>query len=334
MPWLNRAELNKAELKEAGLKETDELFKVDHIKIVLVNTTHPGNIGATARAMKNMGLFHLALVDPLEFPSGVAVGRAASALDILENANVHATLQEAIADCGLVIGTSARSRKIPWPVLSPEECAEKIVRDSDRNRVAVVFGREDRGLTNEELQLCHYHVQIPAAEQYSSLNLAAAALLICYEIRRYALSRLGQDSQQEDDYWDIEWATGEQLEQFFEHLETVLVRLDFHNPENPRQLMQRLRRLYSRVRLDTMEMNILRGILTHMEFHLDNPQPVTGRTARRRESSNDKAIQAKQKKRRQRKDFDEAAQNKRSLDTMVEILKEAGKMGEQEENGE
>ncbi|MFZ8976296.1 MAG: RNA methyltransferase, partial [Pseudohongiellaceae bacterium] len=140
-----------------------------HIKIVLVNTSHPGNIGETARAMKNMGLSRLALVNPVEFPSGVAVGRAASALDVLEQAEVVNTLGEAIADCALVIGSSARSRSLPWPMLTPEQSASKLVKESQSAQVALVFGREDSGLNNEELQLCHFHVQIPASPEYSSL---------------------------------------------------------------------------------------------------------------------------------------------------------------------
>ena len=300
-----------------------EKFNAENVRVVLVNTSHPGNIGASARAMKNMGLSRLALVQPLEFPSGVAVGRAASALDILENTSVYETLQEAIADCGLVIGASARSRKIPWPVLSPEQCAEKVLQDCGRNKVALVFGREDSGLTNEELQLCQFHVQIPAAEQYSSLNLAAAVLVVCYELRRSAMGMAGERQPTDEDYWDIERATGEQVEQFYQHLEEVLVRLDFHDPDNPRQLMQRMRRMFSRIRLDSMEMNILRGILTHVEFHLNNPEPGAGKSARKRSDSNDKAIHNKQERKRKRKDFVEAAMNKRNADTMVEILEQA-----------
>jgi len=300
-----------------------EKFNYENISVVLVNTSHPGNIGASARAMKNMGLSRLALVQPVEFPSGVAVGRAASALDILENTTVHESLPEAIADCGLVIGASARSRKIPWPVLLPEQCAEKVLQDCQRNRVALVFGREDSGLTNEELQLCHFHVQIPAAEQYSSLNLAAAVLVICYELRRCAMRMAEDRPPTDEEYWDIEKATGEQVEQFYQHLENVLVRLDFHNPDNPRQLMQRMRRMFSRIRLDSMEMNILRGILTHIEFHLDNPEPGGGKSARKRSDSNDEAIRNKQERKRKRKDFTEAAMSKRNVDTMVEILEQA-----------
>lgn len=300
-------------------------FYPDQVSIVLVNTSHPGNIGAAARAMKNMGLSRLVLVQPVDFPSGVAVGRAVSALDILERTTVCESLQEATADCGLIIGASARSRKIPWPVLTPEECAEKVIHACRANKVALVFGREDSGLSNEELQLCHYHVQIPASEQLSSLNLAAAVMVICYELRRHSMGENRAESIQEQD-WDMEWATGEQVEHLYQHLEEVLIRLDFHDPDNPRQLMQRMRRMFSRIRLDTMEMNILRGILAHIEYHLDNPQPDTGKTARRQALSNEKAIQAKQEKRdRKRKDFSETAMNKRNIETMVEILEQARK---------
>ena len=241
---------------------------IPHIKIVLVNTSHPGNIGATARAMKNMGLSRLALVNPVEFPSGVAVGRAASALDVLEQAEVVNTLGEAIADCALVIGSSARSRSLPWPMLTPEQSAAKLIKESQSAKVALVFGREDSGLNNEELQLCHFHVQIPASPEYSSLNLAAAVMVLCYEIRRAVLRDEEADDKAEDEYWDQERATVEQVEYFYEHLERVLVEIDFHDPDNPRQLMQRMRRLFGRVRIDAMEMNILRGILTNIEHKI------------------------------------------------------------------
>ena len=131
---------------------------LDNISVVLVSTSHPGNIGASARAMKNMGLSRLVLVEPKEFPSGVAVGRAASAVDLLDRARVVDSLPEAVADCGLVIGASARSRRITWPLLTPAECARRAVAESGGHRVALVFGREDTGLSNGELQLCHYHV--------------------------------------------------------------------------------------------------------------------------------------------------------------------------------
>lgn len=240
----------------------------DNISIVLVNTSHPGNIGAAARAMKNMGLSQLVLVNPVDFPSGVAVGRAVSAVDILENAKVVATLEEAVADCSLVIGTSARSRKIPWPMVTPESCAEKTVVESGSSKTAIVFGREDSGLNNEELQLCTFHVQIPTNPGYSSLNLAAAVMVICYELLKQLQSEELSVVKSEDEYWDQAKATGRELEHFFEHLERVMIKIRFHDPENPRLLMQRMRRLFGRIRIDVMEMNILRGILTNIEYNL------------------------------------------------------------------
>ena len=250
------------------------MLNFDKITVVLVNTSHPGNIGACARAMKNMGISRLTLVQPADFPSGVAVGRAVSALDILENATVVESLAAAITDCGLVIGASARSRKIPWPMLSRAQRCVKVVRESGINEVALVFGREDSGLNNDELQLCHFHVQIPADENYPSLNLAAAVMVICYELRKAGLDRKGIKETAEDEFWDQEKATVQQVEHFYEHLERVMIAINFHDPDNPRQLMQRMRRLFSRIRIDVMEMNILRGILSNIEFNL---RDTTGR---------------------------------------------------------
>ncbi len=244
------------------------MLDFDKVSVVLVNTSHPGNIGASARAMKNMGLSRLVLVNPEDFPSGVAVGRAASAVDILERAEVVSSLEAAVADCGLVIGASARSRRIPWPMLDPEKCARKIIAEQQDNKVALVFGREDSGLNNEELQLCHFHVQIPTSKDYSSLNLAAAVLILCYELHKATQVDEAETNALEQN-WDQPFATGEQVEHFYEHLERVLVAIDFHDPDNPRQLMQRLRRLYGRIRIDEMEMNILRGILTHIEYNIE-----------------------------------------------------------------
>jgi len=241
------------------------LSNLANVRIVLVNTSHPGNIGAAARAMKNMGLDRLTLVDPHEFPSDVATWRAVSAADILERAVVVPTLEEAIADCALVVAASARSRSMPWPMLDPRQCGERIAREAGKNQVALVFGREDKGLRNDELQRCHFHVQIPADSNYSSLNLAAAVTVLIYELRMAALhsdQALGAD---EDAYWDEPKADAAQIEHFYEHLEKVLIDIDFHDPENPRLLMPRLRRLFGRIRPDRMEVNILRGILSHIE---------------------------------------------------------------------
>jgi tRNA (cytidine32/uridine32-2'-O)-methyltransferase len=257
--------------------------KLNRIRIVLVDTSHPGNIGATARAMKNMGLDNLYLVNPKDYPSGVALGRAASALDVLDAATVVDNLDAAIADCGLVIGTSARSRGIPWPMLEPDTCAETLVTAARQNHVALVFGREDSGLSNEELRRCHFHVQIPASEAYSSLNVAAAVMVLCYEIRK-AWLRLapeegpgtqpaaGKDekgTEALDAIWDQPLATVAEMEGFLAHLEDVLGRLEFLDPKAPRQLMTRLRRLYTRIRPDKMEINILRGMLTATQEQLD-----------------------------------------------------------------
>lgn len=255
-------------LRVLDITDRRHMGNADNISIVLVNTSHPGNIGAAARAMKNMGLSQLVLVDPVDFPSGVAVGRAVSAVDILENAKVVATLEEAVADCSLVIGTSARSRKIPWPMVTPESCAEKIVVESGLSKTAIVFGREDSGLNNEELQLCTFHVQIPTNPGYSSLNLAAAVMVICYELLKQLQSEELSVVKSEDEYWDQAKATGRELEHFFAHLERVMIKIRFHDPENPRLLMQRMRRLFGRIRIDVMEMNILRGILTNIEYNL------------------------------------------------------------------
>ena len=251
-----------------------KMFDFNQVSVILVNTSHPGNIGATARAMKNMGLSKLTLVQPEDFPSGVAVGRAVSAVDILDNARVVSSLQEAVEDCGLVIGASARSRNIPWPMVSPEQCGQKTVAEAAANKVALVFGREDAGLNNEELQLCHFHVQIPADPNYSSLNLSAAVMVVCYEVRKAALALDERPAVAEDELWDQEKANGEQVEHFYVHLERVMTAIKFHDPENPRQLMPRMRRLFSRIRIDVMEMNILRGILSNIEYRLDNEKKL------------------------------------------------------------
>ena len=241
------------------------MLTLNNVKVVLVNTSHPGNIGASARAMKNMGLSNLALVQPKDFPSGVAVGRAASAVDILESAEIFDSLEQAVSDCALVICASARSRKIPWPMLTPEESATKILKEVIANKVAIVFGREDAGLNNDELQLGHFHVQIPAEENCSSLNLAAAVLVICYELYKLSLRSNSRELIKDQDHWDQKLATNGEVEYFYKHLERVMIAIDFHDPENPRQLIQRVRRLFNRIRIDVMEMNILRGILSNVE---------------------------------------------------------------------
>jgi tRNA (cytidine32/uridine32-2'-O)-methyltransferase len=159
-------------------------------------------------------------------------------------------------------------------MVSPEQCGQKTVAEAAANKVALVFGREDAGLNNEELQLCHFHVQIPADPNYSSLNLSAAVMVVCYEVRKAALALDERPAVAEDELWDQEKANGEQVEHFYVHLERVMTAIKFHDPENPRQLMPRMRRLFSRIRIDVMEMNILRGILSNIEYRLDNEKKL------------------------------------------------------------
>lgn len=236
----------------------------ENIRIVLVNTTHPGNIGGVARAMKNMCLQDLVLVDPIaEFPSGKAWARASGAVDILDRARRVGTLDEAVADCQWVVGASARMRSIPWPLLDARSCAEKVVLESEANKVALVFGREASGLTNEELDKCHHLVHIPSNPEYCSLNIAAATQVLAYEIHVAHLQQAGKDKLNVEN--DYPRATAQEMEGLYQHFEQALMAIDFYDPANPRQLMRRLRRLFNRAELDRMELNILRGILSAAE---------------------------------------------------------------------
>ncbi len=231
------------------------------IDIVLVNTSHPGNIGAAARAMKNMGLSRLTLVAPRQFPHDVATSRATHAVDLLAAARVVPDLDSAIGDARFVVGTSARGRRIPWPVQDPRRCAARMGAASDAGqRVAVLFGREDRGLSNDELNRCNLHLHIPSDEAYTSLNLAMAVQIVCYELRMLAMDDALPAAETAE--WDTPFSTQANMERFYAHLEATLGAIGFLNPAAPRQLMPRLRRLFGRVRLDEMELNILRGILT------------------------------------------------------------------------
>lgn len=246
-----------------GQVEQDSVRAVlDRVRIVLVGTVHTGNIGSAARAMKNMGLGRLVLVAPLEFPSREATWRAVQATDVLEAARVVPTLADAVADCTLVIGTSARERRIQLPQLAPRELGAACMDARTDERIALVFGREDSGLSNEELRLCHWHLHFPTSPDYASLNLAAAVQLACYELRMAALERA--QALPAAAGWDEPLATVEGIERFYEHLEQTLTHIGFLNPAAPRQLMTRLRRLFNRVRLDQMELNILRGMLTEI----------------------------------------------------------------------
>lgn len=229
--------------------------------MVLINTTHPGNIGATARAMKVMGLERLHLVTPKTYPSADATARASGADDILQKAVVHDSLEGALEGCGLVLGTSARLRSLPMPLLDARAAAERALAELEAHDTAVLFGRERYGLTNEEMQRCHYLVNIPSNPAYHSLNIAQAVQIIAYELRLAAMAAAGEEvglSRPPSDWKPVD---GRQMELLFEHLEQTLLDLQFLNPKQPKKLMMRLRRLFNRARPDQNEMNILRGIL-------------------------------------------------------------------------
>ncbi|OGT36354.1 MAG: hypothetical protein A3F11_10405 [Gammaproteobacteria bacterium RIFCSPHIGHO2_12_FULL_37_14] len=232
---------------------------LDHIRIVLIKTSHPGNIGSVARAMKTMGLKRLYLVSPNQFPHDKANEMASGAGDILDQTIVVTSLAEAITDCSFVVGASARIRTIPWPFCEPRVMASKIKQEYKNNQIAILFGCEQSGLSNEELESCHLHVQIPADAAYSSLNIAAAVQVIAYELRLASLASI--PSTENTEYL----ATMEEMENFFIHLQQVLVEIDFLKIHAPRKLMTRLRRFFLRAQPDQMEVNMLRGMLTAIQ---------------------------------------------------------------------
>jgi len=225
----------------------------ESVRIVLVETSHSGNIGAVARAMKNMCLEELALVRPSPHLADEALARASGADDLLRRALLFDSLEEALADCELVIGASARLRKVRWPQLDPRECAQRVVAQAaSGRRSALVFGRERTGLTNAELDLCHYLVHIPANPDYSSLNIAMAVQVIAYELRMAQVQPEAEAREQ---------APVSAFEGFMEHLAEALYDIGYLDERNPEKLLRRLRRLFHRAELDAHEINILRGIL-------------------------------------------------------------------------
>lgn len=243
-----------------------KIILFSNIKIVLVETSHSGNIGAVARAMKNMMLTNLCLVSPKIFPHADATARAAGADDILARAQIFETLPEAIADCTLVIGASARSRTISWREVTPRECAEKISREFGDEKIAILFGRENSGLKNEELDLCRFLLHIPCNPNYSSLNIAAAVQVVCYEL--FIAAQNGEATRKiVGDEDEQELATSQQMELFYEHLEQALIDIDFMRTDKEKTLMRRLRRIYNRAELRSKEVDILRGILRLSQGH-------------------------------------------------------------------
>ena len=229
---------------------------LDKFRIVLCQTSHPGNIGAAARAMKTMGLSRLYLVSPASFPDAHATVMATGAADLLQSATVCDTLEQALEGCALVIGLSARKRQLSHELLPARQAAERAVAVASSQEVALVFGTEMSGLSNAELDLCQLLAMIPANPEFSSLNLAAAVQVMCYELRMAGLS---QDATQTAKTGPL--ATSDELEKFYRHLEEVLIQIGYYNPEQPKKLMQRVRRIYARANLEKEEVNILRGVL-------------------------------------------------------------------------
>ena len=235
---------------------------LNNIKVVMVGTTHPGNIGAAARAMANMSFARLTLVEP-QCPVGeIAYARASGAHAILDNRETCNDLAQAIADCSFVVAASARRRSLTWPELNPPQLADKISDMNDNAQIALVFGREHSGLTNDELQLCNAMVCIPTNPDFSSLNVASAIQVICYEIFHHQLVPVA--NAKSIDEADLP-ASSAEVEGYFEHLQKVLLSSEFLDPENPGMIMQRLRRLYLRSEITRNEINILRGMLSAIE---------------------------------------------------------------------
>lgn len=239
---------------------------LDNIRIVMVNTSHPGNIGAAARAMKNMYLSDLYLVDPVDFPSTEAALRATHAIDLINSAVVTATLDEAIADCDLVIGTSARERTMNWVVETPRKMALTALSHAEKGKVAIVFGRERTGLTNEELALCHRLVHIPTDPDHSSLNVAAAIQVIAYELFSTSQDETAVIEKIPEGIDQL--STAGQINTYHQHLEEVMKEVEFFGKSNPENVMRRMQIFLNRSQPSVRELNILHGVLTAMQKKL------------------------------------------------------------------
>ena len=239
---------------------------LENIRIVLVRTYHPGNIGSAIRAMKTMGLSQLFLVEPRDFPSDEANKMASSAEDLLEQAQVVSSLYEAVHDCELVIACTARPRTFDLPVIEPEQAAKQLYKSAERRPVALVFGPERMGLHNDDIQLAHYRVTIPANPDYSSLNLASAVQILCYELRKQ-IAGISVTTEIIDETSRV-LPSISQRENFYETLEQVLNDTGFVRQQHPGQLMEKLRRLFSRAEMDEVELNIMRGALAAIQRKL------------------------------------------------------------------
>ncbi|MGA9573461.1 MAG: TrmJ/YjtD family RNA methyltransferase [Lysobacterales bacterium] len=242
--------------------EAQVAARLSHIRIVLINTTHPGNIGATARAMKVMGLYNLHMVQPKIFPSAEATAMASGADDLLQQAVIHDSLEAALEGCGLVLGTSARLRSLPMPQMGLRAAAQGILAENQEQDVAILFGQERAGLTNDEIHRCHQLVHVETNPEFGSLNLSQAVQLMAYELRMAVIGGAGAVLPPSD------WVPVDagQMEMFFVHLEQTLLDIGFMNPDQPKRLMARMRRLFNRARPDQNEINILRGILAASQW--------------------------------------------------------------------
>lgn len=230
------------------------------INIVLIETSHPGNIGSVARAMKTMGLKNLLLINPRKFPSGDANALSGNAIDILEKAKVYKNLKEAIKDSIFVYATSARVRTIQWPTKNAQDAAEEIVKQVSANKkISIIFGREDRGLTNEELQIANTHIEIPANPEYPVLNIAMSAQIISYEILKASIDTTARDWH---DYPEVD---SENLQMLIDHFIETATDIDVINPDNPKKIISRIKRMFTRLHPDEMETSFLRGFLSSIK---------------------------------------------------------------------
>ena len=238
-------------------------FKTNLINIVLVDTIHPGNIGSVARAIKTMGLKRLSLVNPRVFPSGDANALAGNATDILENATLYSSIQDAIKNSTFVYATSARDRSIQWPILNAEQASTEIVEQANSEKeISIIFGKEDRGLTNDELELANKLIEIPANPEYPVLNIAMSVQLILYEIFK------ASSNDRPREWRDYPEVNSEQLQRLIKHFIDTAIEIDVIDSENPKKIISRIKRMFTRLQPDEMEASFMRGFLSGIKKKL------------------------------------------------------------------
>ena len=238
------------------------------VKIILIETTNSGNIGSALRAMKTMGFDNLCLVNPKDFPSENVETMAANAKDLISRIQVTQNLDEALEGIHFVVGTSSRMRKVPWPNEALDKVAATVIKEANiKKNIAIIFGREDRGLTNDELQRCNLHVNITANPEYPVLNLAMAVQVVCYQLYIESFNELKSSSQ---DHWDVPMAEANHIQRLIEHFIEVAEQLEVFNKGNPRQIGARIKRMFTRIGLDEMEVNFMRGFLAAVEKKLED----------------------------------------------------------------